>query len=170
MSVCKVFYAIEDGIHILKYVGQIRYTIGASLDRFIEGLFDGITPEGFVVDLREAESIDSTNLGLLALIAKRMAHCGGPKVILVSIREDINELLFAIGFDEVFDIVNEAGYVMDNGRELGLVDDPSPDMARTILEAHRTLSAMGDSNKARFKEVVDLLERNTEEHSSREFG
>jgi anti-anti-sigma factor len=169
MSDSKVYYAINNGIHILKYVGEIRYTIGASLDRFIESLFNGSSPQGFVVDLREAESIDSTNLGLLVLVAKRMERCGAPKVTLVSTHEDINDLLFSIGFDEVFDIVDESGHAMLNGRELGLNDNPGPDMARTILEAHRTLSAMGDSNRARFQEVVDLLERNTE-HPTREFG
>jgi len=169
MSDSKVFYAINNGIPILRYVGQIRYTIGASLDRFIEGLFEGITPQGFVVDLREAESIDSTNLGLLALVAKRMARCGGPKVTLVSTHDDINDLLFSIGFDEVFDIVDEFGHAMLNDQELGLSDSPSPDMARTILEAHRTLSAMGDSNRARFQDVVDLLEHNTGQ-PTREFG
>ncbi|MGD8589349.1 MAG: STAS domain-containing protein [Chromatiales bacterium] len=169
MSDSKVYYAFNNGIHILKYVGQIRYTIGASLDRFIDGLFDGTPPEGFVVDLREAETIDSTNLGLLVLIAKRMARCEGPRVTLVSTHEDINDLLFSIGFDEVFDIVDESGHAMLNGRELGLSDSPSPDMARTILEAHRTLSAMGDSNRARFQDVVDLLERNPQQ-TTHEFG
>ena len=169
MSDSKVYYAVNNGIHILKYVGQIRYTIGASLDRFIEGLFNGAPPQGFVVDLREADSIDSTNLGLLALVAKRMERCGAPRVTLVSTHEDINDLLFSIGFDEVFDIVDESGHAMWNGRELGLSDIPGPDMARTILEAHRTLSAMGDSNRARFQEVVDLLERSTEQ-PTREFG
>jgi anti-anti-sigma factor len=159
MADSKVFYASNMGIHILKYVGQIRYTIGASLDKFIEGLFDGSPPQGFVVDLREAESIDSTNLGLLVLIAKRMEKCGAPKVTLVSTQKDINDLLFSIGFDEVFDIVDESGHAMMAGRELGLSDNGGPDMAQTILEAHRTLSAMGDSNRARFQDVVDLLER-----------
>lgn len=147
---------------MLRYVGQIRYTIGASLDRFIESLFDGQTPRGFIVDLREADSIDSTNLGLLALIAKRMEKCRAPRVTLVSTHEDINELLFSIGFDEVFDIVDESGHAMLNSQELGLNDAPGPDMAQTILEAHRTLMAMGDKNRARFQDVVDLLEQSME--------
>jgi len=169
MSDSKVYYASNNGIHILKYVGQIRYTIGASLDRFIDGLFEERVPQGFVVDLQEAESIDSTNLGLLALVAKRMERCGAPKVTLVSTHDDINDLLFSIGFDEVFDIVDESGHAMLNGQELGLSDSPGPDMAQTILEAHRTLSAMGDGNRARFQDVVELLERNIE-HPTREFG
>jgi histidyl-tRNA synthetase len=111
-----------------------------------------------MVDLRETETIDSTNLGLLARIANLMKQCGVPKVTLVSTNEDINALLFSIGFDEVFDIVDEAGHVMTNGQELGLPDNTGPDMARTILDAHRILMTLGNDNKARFQDVVELLE------------
>ncbi len=155
----KVYYATNGGIHGLKYVGHIRYTIGASLDKFINNLFDGPKPEGFLVDLRETESIDSTNLGLLARIAKLMKECGAQKVTLVSTNDDINTLLFSIGFDEVFDIVDEVGHGMTNAQELGLQDDTGPDMAKTVLEAHRILMAIGDDNRTRFHDVVELLEQ-----------
>ncbi len=158
MSDNKVYYATADGIHALKYVGHIRYTIGASLNQFINRLFEGPKPNGFMVDLRETITIDSTNLGLLARIANLMSQCGVPKVTLVSTNEDINTLLFSIGFDEVFDIVDEAGHAMHNSRELGLQDNTGPDMARTVLDAHRTLMMIGDDNKARFHDVVELLE------------
>jgi anti-anti-sigma factor len=159
MSNSKVYYTTNAGIHCLKFVGQIRYTIGASLDKFIRSLFDGPKPNGFMVDLRETEMIDSTNLGLLARIANLMKQRGAPKVTLVSTNEDINTLLFSIGFDEVFDIVDELGHAMTDSRELGLQDNTGPDMARTVLDAHRTLISIGDDNKARFQDVVELLEQ-----------
>jgi len=162
MSNNKIYYATNGGIHGLKYVGQIRYTIGASLDRFISDLFAGPTPKGFMIDLRETDSIDSTNLGLLARIANLMQRSGAPKVTLVSTNEDINTLLFSIGFDEVFDIVDEAGHAMRMGQELGLPVDAGPDMARTILNAHRALMAIREDNKARFQDVVELFEQQLE--------
>jgi len=158
MSDNKIYYATSDGVHGLKYVGHIRYTIGASLNKFISKLFEGPKPKGFLVDLRETQTIDSTNLGLLARIANLMKQCGVPKVTLVSTNDDINTALFSIGFDEVFDIVDEAGHAMTDGRELGLKEQTGPDMARTVLDAHRTLMTIGDENKARFRDVVELLE------------
>ena len=159
MSTSKVYYAENAGIHGLKYVGQIRYTIGASLDKFIENLFDGPTPKGFMVDLREVETIDSTNLGLLAHIAKLMKKYGAPRVTLVSTKEDINRLLTSISFDEVFDIVDESGHVMADCQELGLQEDTGPEMAQTVLNAHRTLMAISEDNKERFQEVIELFEQ-----------
>ena len=154
----KVYYATSNGIHGLKYVGNIRYTIGASLTKFINKLFEGPKPKGFMVDLRETITIDSTNLGLLARIANLMKQCGVPKVTLLSTNEDINALLFSIGFNEVFDIVDESGHVMTNDQDLGLQDNTGPDMARTVLDAHRILMTIGNDNKSRFKDVVELLE------------
>ena len=162
MSTSKVYYAENAGIHGLKYVGHIRYTIGASLDKFIKSLFDGPRPEGFMVDLTETKTIDSTNLGLLARIAKLMKQCGAPKVTLVSTNEDINTLLFSIGFDEVFDIVDETGHVMTDSQELGLQEDTGPEMAQTVLNAHRTLMSINEDNKARFQDVIELFEQQLE--------
>ena len=162
MSSSKVYYAVNEGIHGLKYVGDIRYTIGASLDKFIKNLFDGPRPEGFLVDLREVETIDSTNLGLLARIANLMKHCGGPKVTLVSTNEDINRQLISIGFDEVFDIVNETGRVMSYGEELDLQENAGPEMAQTVIKAHRTLMSINEDNKARFQDVIELFEQQLE--------
>jgi anti-anti-sigma factor len=164
MSSSKVYYAVNEGIHGLKYVGHIRYTIGASLDKFIKTLFDGPRPEGFLVDLREVETIDSTNLGLLARIANLMKQCGAPKVTLVSTDEDINRQLVSIGFDEVFDIVDETGQVMSDSQELGLAEDTGPEMAQTVLDAHRTLMSINEDNKARFKDVIELFEQQLESH------
>jgi anti-anti-sigma factor len=159
MSNSKIYYAENKGIHGLKYVGQIRYTIGASLDKFITNLFEGCTPKGFMLDLTETETIDSTNLGLLARIANMMKKCGAAKVTLVSTNEDINTLLFAIGFDDVFNIVDVAGHAMTNSRELALPDNTGPDMTKTVLDAHRTLMSIRDDNKARFQDVVELIEQ-----------
>ena len=162
MSSSKVYYAVNEGIHGLKYVGDIRYTIGASLDKFIKTLFDGPRPEGFMVDLREVETIDSTNLGLLARIANLMKQCGAPRVTLVSTNEDINRQLVSIGFDEVFDIVDETGHVLSYGQELDLQENAGPEMAQTVINAHRTLMSINEENKARFQDVIELFEQQLE--------
>ena len=159
MSINKVYYAVNAGIHGLKYIGDIRYTIGASLDRFINSLFDGPKPKGFMVDLREVDTIDSTNLGLLARVANLMRQCCASKVTLVSTNEDINQMLFSIGFDEVFDIVDETGHAMTDSRELGLPEETGPEMAQTVLDAHRTLMSINEENEARFQDVIELFEK-----------
>ena len=74
----KVLHASHDDIHVLRFIGDIRYTLSPSIDRFLKEIFSGSPPAGFVIDLTETDSIDSTNLGLLARIAKAMKSLDGP--------------------------------------------------------------------------------------------
>jgi len=155
----KIYYDKQDGIHGLKFVGDIRYTFSASLDKFLNKLYEEPAPKGFMIDLRETDMIDSTSLGLLANIANWMKRMGGPKVILVSIQDDINDLLQAIGFDQVFDMVDETGNFLGAAQELELKNSSENELAPIMLEAHLALMEIGDENKSKFKDVVELLEQ-----------
>ena len=79
----KVLHASHDGIHVLRFVGDIRYTLSPSIDRYVKQLFSGPPPAGFVIDLTETDSIDSTNLGLLARIANLMKNQNGSRVTIL---------------------------------------------------------------------------------------
>ena len=155
----QVFYAEREGFHGLRFVGRISYTIGPSLEQFIKQIGKGPKAQGFMLDLRKAESIDSTSLGLLAQLAKWMHKNGGPKASLLSTRKDINDLLFAIGFNEIFDLVDEAAHPVVEDEALELPERFDEESTKTVLAAHRTLIALSDENRVRFEDVVRLLER-----------
>ena len=114
----KVLHASHDGIHVLRFVGDIRYTLSPSIDLFLKEIFSGPPPAGFFIDLTETDSIDSTNLGLLARIAKSMKSLNGSRVTILSDRTDINSVLISMAFDEVFDIVTHAPLAAGAEKEL----------------------------------------------------
>lgn len=155
----RVFHASHEGVHVLRYVGDIRYTLSPSLEAFIKVLFAGEKPRGFVIDLCAVTSIDSTNLGLMAGIANRMRTLEGPRVTIICDQRDINELLESMCFDEVFDIVKgeTAGGVAD--AEIPLEAPREAALSHTILNAHRTLMALNETNRELFRDVVTLLEQ-----------
>ena len=84
-----VLHASHEDVHVLRFIGDIRYPLSPSIDRFLDGIFAGPEPAGFVIDLTETDSIDSTNLGLLARIARRMQSLDARRVTIVSNRADI---------------------------------------------------------------------------------
>jgi anti-anti-sigma factor len=153
-----VLYGRSGDVHVLRFVGDIRYTLSPSVERFVDGLFGATHPETFVVDLTETHSIDSTNLGLLARLTNRMQAGGGPPVTIVSGREDINELLLCIGFDEVFDIVWDNRPVATDTASVSVEESGREEMNRTMLAAHRALMALNEHNRDEFRDVVTLLE------------
>jgi len=156
----KVMHATHDGIHVLRFVGDIRYTMSPSIDRFLKEIFSGPSPAGFIIDLTETDSIDSTNLGLLARIAKSMQGLDGSRVTILSDRADINLVLTSMAFDEVFDIVTHAPLAAGAEKELARQSPDKETLRRTVLEAHRALIDLSECNEEMFRDVVTTLEKN----------
>jgi len=159
MDNAKILYASQDGIHVLRFVGDIRYTLGHTLDRFLDELFAGPTPEGFVIDLTATDCIDSTNLGLLVRVAKEMDNHGAPRVTLISDRPDINAVLTSMALDEVFDIVSRGSAPIGSGQELPRREADRESLSRTLLKAHRALMELNEHNEEIFRDVVAKLEQ-----------
>ncbi len=159
MTTGTILHASHAGVEVLRFIGEIRYMLAPALDRYLESLFAEPGLAGFVIDLSETEMIDSTNLGVLAGIAKRMEVRGGPRVTLVSNRADINEVLVSMGLDEVFEIVASSVTGADQDHELLPENVDRASAARTLLKAHRTLMSLNEANQALFEEVVSTLER-----------
>jgi len=155
-----VLHASHDGVHVLRFIGDIRYTLSPSIDRFLEGIFAGPKPAGFVVDLTETDSIDSTNLGLLARIALRMQALHAPRVTVVSNRADINSVLTSMALDEVFDIVEDTGLETGVSKEVPQEHADRETLARTLVNTHRALMDLNEHNREMFQDVVASLEKN----------
>ena len=64
--------------------------------------------QSVVIDLVEAEGIDSTTLGLLAKVSIRAQERYGYRPVIISTNENITRLITSMGFDMVFDIRTEA--------------------------------------------------------------
>ena len=122
-------------------------------------IFAGPPPTGFVIDLTETDSIDSTNLGLLARIAKSMKALNGSRVTILSDRAEINSVLTSMAFDEVFDIVSRATLETGTEKELNSETVDKESLSRTVLETHRALMELSERNQEMFGDVVEVLEK-----------
>lgn len=152
----RVLYAERDGTCVLRFQGPIRFTMAPAVDAFLSELLATRAPRVICADLTDTESIDSTGIGLLAKIAIAQRHAGRSKPLLVSSRQDINEVLCSVCLDDVFQMVEQAP---EAGAMVALPSaEPSePELRRTVFEAHRLLSELSEGNRAMFKDVVDGL-------------
>lgn len=156
----KVLHASQNGVYVLRFIGDIRYSLSPAIEHFMEGVYAGPLPAGFVIDLTETDSIDSTNLGLLVQIARWMQAHDAPRITIVSVRNDINDLLTSMALDEVFDIVTRTSVKSGEEQELPPGDTDKAALARTLLEAHRALMELSEHNQEMFHDVVTTLEKN----------
>lgn len=153
----EALYAWHGETCVLRLVGEVRYTLGTDLDRFIDGVFEKGQCREMLIDLTASESIDSTSLGLLAKIAN-LLRSAGRKPTIVSTNPDIDRTLETVGFDQVFNILHE-NLGDDCAHEtVPAVDATKSEMAGVILDAHRVLCDLNDDNREMFQSVVDALD------------
>ena len=165
MSVGNVYFAKHEGLLVLKFVGEIRYTMGesyrisASLDSFLEQMFEDKGFDNVLIDLSETRNIDSTNLGLLARLAQFTQKHFDRKPTIISTNEDINSILDSVGFSQVFIIVHNPETLGVELEAVPSVSSQDRELARMLLEAHKALTDISEKNRDMFRNVVQILEK-----------
>lgn len=159
MSTGRIQFAEQDGTFVLKFTGEIRLTLCTALDSTIEKIFTALNFNAIVIDLTGTRSIDSTTLGLLAKLSILSRQRTGLLPTLVTVHPDITRLLQSMGFDQVFNIVDKPFGCPDCLADLPTQDQSEDVVKAKVLEAHRILMSLNDSNREAFHDLVNALER-----------
>jgi anti-anti-sigma factor len=159
MNTGQIYYAVIDGRGVLKLTGTVRHPLSERLAQAARLVFTGAEVRSVIVDLTEAQFIDSTCLGLLARVGMRCLEIGLEPPILVSAHEQVTLLIKTTGLDRAFVLLdNPTGPVaamVDAASLADLVRRPDP---RLVLDAHRALCELNQKNRHLFQSVVDVLE------------
>lgn len=151
-------YAREGGTWYLKLGGDLRHPLGPALNALLDRAFADPQYTRFVIDLTGAENIDSTCLGILARIGNQATRIAGARPTIVSTNEDITEVLLAVCFDRMFNLVGAAGVAGDGLSPVAGVTADEDSMLALVLEAHRRLCAIDERTHAVFRDLVGALE------------
>ena len=162
MAEGRIHHGSHAGVQVLRYQGEVRYTLSPALDALIQKLLRSEGLRGFVVDLTAVDAIDSTHLGILARLTGIMQQRNLPKVTLVSNRPAINEVVEGMGLDKVFHRVSESSVEPEKMREVPLETANDEDVPRLLIEAHRALMALNENNRDQFRDVVKAFETEVE--------
>ena len=159
MSTGKIQFAEQDGTFVLKFTGEVRLTLCSALDATIEHIFSSLNFSSIVIDLTETQSIDSTTLGLLAKLSILSRQRIGLLPMLTTNNPDILRLLDSMGFDQVFNIVETVLPCPGCLTDLPPQDQSEAEVRSRVLEAHRVLMGLNESNRNAFRDLVSALER-----------
>ncbi|MBI9099275.1 MAG: anti-sigma factor antagonist [Spirochaetaceae bacterium] len=165
MNEGKYQFAENDNFYLIKMSGNLKYTASGGFDIFIENIFQKINNKAVVIDLTDAEYLDSTNLGILAKISDKMLTKFNKKTTIISSNTDITILLSNIGFDDYFIILDEGPDTSTVLSDISEMVTGNRSMALMMLEAHKSLMELNDKNKNVFSSVVDLLEKEVRKDS-----
>lgn len=160
-----IHYAKRGGLVVLKMSGEIRvvvegrYQLSSAFNQFLDQLFADLDFDDILIDLSEADMVDSTNLGLLARITRFTQSRFGRKATILCTNPDLSQILEAVCFDREFVLVKEQRDVPGELVEIAGCSQSDVEHTRTVLEAHKVLMALSPQNVEAFKEVVALLEK-----------
>jgi anti-anti-sigma factor len=154
----RILAADHDGAYALKLVGDVRVNLCSSIDDYLEQMFTDPGFESVMVDLCEAEGIDSTTLGLLAKLALRARKDFGLKPVVYSCSSGINRLLRSMAFGRIFDIRDGISVDDEVIREIPSVSEAPEEVRIKVIEAHRVLMDISEENRERFQDLMVALE------------
>ncbi|WP_415903282.1 STAS domain-containing protein [Neptuniibacter sp. QD29_5] len=153
-----IYSALVEGRFVLKFVGDVRLTLCATLDCHLERSLADPQVTEILIDLTQAEGIDSTSLGLIAKLAIKAEQGGMDKPALISTNSDITRILYTMGFDHIFVLLEELPPCVEDLKELPLVQESVAEMQDRIIAAHRILMDLNEANREAFQDLVNTLE------------
>jgi anti-anti-sigma factor len=152
-----ILFASHGGTYVLKFTGEIRASMCATLDNFLEKIFLDPDIVGILIDLTQTEYVDSTALGLIAKTAVFLQLHNSRKPVILSTNPDISRILESMGFDQVF-LILDCDCEELCLSELQEVEPSEQEMMTKVISAHRILMGLSEKNQQTFKSLVDVLE------------
>ncbi len=154
-----IFAASVDGIEYIKFIGTVRYSHCGGLESHIDYLFDGHNYNQIVVDLEEADILDSTALGLLAKIAIELKSNTDSNPVIFLKKGELSNIIKRVCFDQVFQIIYNTE--QSEPAELQeLVNDSHDEkqVLQRVIDAHRNLSRLNKDNDQLYKDITCALD------------
>lgn len=147
----------SNGLYTIQVVGRATFECVAPL----RNLAKELEAESFRkvhVDLSQCNGMDSTFMGILAMLGLRSKKIGA-EMIIAKAGELNKSLLFGLGLKKLF-TYNEDELPCIEGNDSPACSLESPkDSAQTVLDAHKTLMDVDDENRKKFETVVDLVQQ-----------
>lgn len=151
--------ARQGGHWFLKLGGDLRHPLGPALNALLDRAFAEPDYSGFLIDVSEAENIDSTCLGILARIGIRARQTGGARPAVLGARTDLREVLEAVCFDQIFHFADADGAAPQGLEPVTQLAAEEAPLLALVLEAHRRLCDLDSRNQEAFRDLLEVLER-----------
>jgi len=156
METGEVFLSEKDGIHHIRVKGNASFACAPPLRELAKKL--AAEPfSGLKIDLEECTWMDSTFMGMLAMLGLNAKKKGVPAEIF-NASEQNDKLLGGLGLKKVFEFKIGPSMV---GSDVPAAsnDSTAESRARNVLDAHQTLMDIDESNVPKFEKVVEYVKK-----------
>ena len=160
MNPGKILVADSMGDYLLKLSGDVRVTLCGTLNRHIEMIFGSKDVKQVVVDMLDADCLDSTTLGLLAKLGLHCRKNYGINIQVFCENASILRTLECMSFDEIFDIFQDVPDIKEHSHlhNIRIEKSDIDDVRLQVLEAHKLLIELSPGNSREFTDLIRALE------------
>jgi anti-anti-sigma regulatory factor len=153
--------AANSGVALVRIIGRGTFMCSQSLRDFgSQSISSGI--KKLIIDLSECDGMDSTFMGVLAMLAQQDRSVG---VEICNADDYKKKLLAGLGIKRLFCFAHtDTDDITWQTLLEAKADDPLA-RGRVMLEAHETLIDADPENVPKFKDVVDFLRLDIQEQS-----
>lgn len=156
----KILVAECDGTYLIKMVGDVRVTLCASLNRYIDSIFSkGPGAREVLVDLLSAHGLDSTTLGLLVKLGLHCKRELGIRPVIFCQDVSLLRTLEVMALDELFEMIDSGIEECGALAELEPVETSEEELRQQVLAAHRLLIEINPHCEAEFVDLIRSLEK-----------
>ncbi|WP_196138458.1 STAS domain-containing protein [Aliikangiella sp. G2MR2-5] len=156
-----IYSSRVDDIEYIKFCGTVRYSHCSGLEAHIDKIFGENEFAEIVIDLKEADILDSTALGLMARIAIEFKKRSELQPVVFVRKGELYNILKRVCFDQVFRLICDEPGVdsADNYQELESVSQDEQQVLNRVIEAHRYLAQIDASNEKLFEDITQALKK-----------
>jgi anti-sigma B factor antagonist len=159
-NTANLMVAVFDHSACVKIKGRADFTSSVDLKKLITELWRR-GYNHFAFELCDCVTMDSTFLGMLSGIALKLidtSNAQASPLELINPCPRIAEVLENLGVAHLFRITSGAGPVSNHFEPLAKgCGESRAEIARTCLEAHKTLMGIKPENVPKFKDVAEFL-------------
>lgn len=161
----EIFISDRDGVYVIKVSGRATFECAPALRNLAKTL-ESAAFSAIRIDLGDCQWMDSTFMGVLAMLALR-AKKTGAEISVHNAGQQNTELLYGLGLKKLFQFVDTGidAVAAENtaaaSAPAGNTANPSS-YAHTVLEAHETLMDVDEGNVKKFDKVVSLVKQDLE--------
>lgn len=168
----RIQVAVHDDVGFVRVEGRGSFKVSASVKEFGQSMLASGSSV-MVLDMCACEGMDSTFMGVLAGLCVHYRKQPGGKLVVVNTSQKLQKLMSTLGLNRLLEVYPEgeapapfAEIVQQCGALEDLENQPQTELesAENMLEAHETLVQIDASNQPRFKDVVEYLRDDIQNH------
>lgn len=161
---------IEDGL-VVKVVGRGTMEYCSQLFDFLANKIEAGSFQNSCVffDLSEANYLDSSFIGVIVSIDKKVRKLGEGSVIILNPTDKVKEILGTMGLMEILPIQEKTHIVnIEATSEIQKKLEKDYSDIQILLESHQNLMELNVENRKRFGLVEEMLKKELEKEKEKE--